>query len=259
MPPKQINKAGRYIISKGRLSGHPHGIYEQTRALKVNPGKTITVETDFGEVDTDSIVIATNAYSPMLGLFKNSILAISDYVIATEPLSDEQMQSLGWEGRNGFSDTRNIFNYVRISEDNRIIFGGESPAYYFGNRPGSINNKKILLTLEKRLLTLWPQLKGVKITHRWGGTDGFSRDEMPLIGVMGEYNNIYYGVGYSGEGVVWSQAAGEIISQLYAGEDTEMTRFELVNRKIPYMPPEPLKKIGFEAIVRSYIFKDKYF
>lgn len=178
MPPKQINKAGRYIISKGRLSGHPHGIYEQTRALKVNPGKTITVETDFGEVDTDSIVIATNAYSPMLGLFKNSILAISDYVIATEPLSDEQMQSLGWEGRNGFSDTRNIFNYVRISEDNRIIFGGESPAYYFGNRPGSINNKKILLTLEKRLLTLWPQLKGVKITHRWGGTDGFSRDEI---------------------------------------------------------------------------------
>jgi hypothetical protein len=25
------------------------------------------------------------------------------------------------------------------------------------------------------------------------------------------------------------------------------------------MPPEPLKKIGFKAIVRSYIFKDKYF
>jgi len=61
MPSKQINKAGRYIISKGRLSGHPHGIYEQTRALKVNPRKTITIETDFGEVDTDSIVIATNS------------------------------------------------------------------------------------------------------------------------------------------------------------------------------------------------------
>jgi hypothetical protein len=25
------------------------------------------------------------------------------------------------------------------------------------------------------------------------------------------------------------------------------------------IPPEPLKKIGFEAIVRSCIFKDKYF
>ena len=74
-----------------------------------------------------------------------------------------------------------------------------------------MTNKKILLSLEKRLLTLWPQLEGVKITHRWGSTEGFSRDEMPLIGVMGEYN-IYYRVGYSGEGVVWSQAAGEIIS-----------------------------------------------
>jgi hypothetical protein len=38
-----------------------------------------------------------------------------------------------------------------------------------------------------------------------------------------------------------------------------MTRFELVNGKMPYMPPEPLKKIGLEATVRSYIFKDKYF
>ena len=92
-----------------------------------------------------------------------------------------------------------------------------------------------------------------------GGADGFSKDEVTLIGVMVEYKNIYYGVGYSGEGVVWSQAAGEIISQLYAGEDTEMARLDLVNRKIPYMPPEPLKKVGFEAIVRSYIFKDKYF
>ncbi len=110
------------------------------------------------------------------------------------------------------------------------MIGGESPAYFFGNRPGSVNNKKTLLTLEKRLFTLWPQLKGVKITHRWGGADGFSRDEMPLIVVMGEYNNIYYGVGYSGEGVAWSQAFGEIISQLYAGEDTEMTWLDLVNR-----------------------------
>ena len=73
---------------------------------------------------------------------------------------------MGWEGRNDFSDTRNIFNYVRISEDNRIIFGGESPAYYYGNRPGSMNNKKILLSLEKRLLTLWPQLEAFSKTLR---------------------------------------------------------------------------------------------
>lgn len=232
-------------------------IYEQTRALKVNPGRTINIETEFGEIEADSIVIATNAYTPRLGLFKNNILAISDYVIATEPLSDQQMDSLGWTGREGLADDRNLFNYYRLSEDNRIVFGGERPAYYYGNKIGSVNHKKILLALEKRLVTIWPQLKGVKIAHRWGGPCGISRDELPLIGVMGEHKNIYYGVGYTGEGVVWTQVAGEIISQLYAGEDTELTRFFLVNRKKPYIPPEPFVKMGFEALISYYGLKDK--
>jgi gamma-glutamylputrescine oxidase len=233
-------------------------IYEQTRALKINPGKTINIETEFGEVEADSIVIATNAYSSMLGMFKRNVVSISDYVIATEPLNDQQMDSLGWKGREGLCDDRHLFNYYRISEDNRIVFGGEMPAYYYGNKIGLINNKKILTALEERLVTIWPQLEGVKIAHRWGGPCGISRDELPLVGVTGEHKNIYFGVGYTGEGVVWTQVAGEIISQLYAGEDTDLTRFFLVNRPMPYIPPEPFMKIGFETLMVYYGLKDKF-
>jgi hypothetical protein len=41
-------------------------------------------------------------------------------------------------------------------------------------------------------------------------------------------------------------AAGEIIGQLYAGEDTGMLH-------------EPLKKIGFETLLNFYWFKDRSF
>jgi len=54
-------------------------------------------------------------------------------------------------------------------------------------------------------------------------------------------------------------AAGEIIGQLYAGEDTELTRAYLVNREAPCMLHEPLKKIGFETLLNFYWFKDRSF
>ncbi|MCF8070144.1 MAG: FAD-binding oxidoreductase [Desulfobacterales bacterium] len=234
-------------------------IYEQTRALKIIPGKTINIETEFGDVIADSVVIGTNGYSPMLGLFKNRVVAAADYVIATEPLSDNQLASIGWEDREPLVDTRELFSYFRLTADSRIVFGGERVAYYYGNRPSPGNNKKILTDLEKTLFTIWPQLKGVKIAHRWGGTMGITRDNLPLIGVMGEHKNIYYGVGYSGEGLCWTQVAGKIISQLYGKEDTELTRLFFVNRKAPYIPPEPLKKIGVEAMIAGFAIKDKYF
>ena len=234
-------------------------LFEQTRVTSVTPGKTAVIKTEFGEVLADAVVIGTNGYSAALGLFKKYMIPFNDYVIATEPLSNEQMALIGWEDREALSDSRSLFNYFRLSADNRIVFGGEIVKYYYGSRPSSGNNKYVLSLLEKRLLKIWPQLNGIKIAHRWGGTDGLTRDMLPLMGVLGDYKNIFYSVGYSGEGVCWANLAGKMISQLYAKEDTDLTRFFLLNRKPPYIPPEPFRKIGFDMHVKFFELKDRFF
>ena len=244
---------------KSLVETMPVKLFEQTRVTSVTPGKTVAIKTEFGEVLADAVVIATNGYSPALGLFKKHMIPFNDYVIATEPLNRGQLTSIGWEDREALSDSRDLFNYFRLSADNRIVFGGEIVKYYYGSRPSSGNNKYVLSLLEKRLLKIWPQLKGVKIGHRWGGTDGLTRDMLPLMGVTGDYENIYYSVGYSGEGVCWANLAGKIISQLYAKEDTSLTRFFFLNRKPPYIPPEPFRKIGFDMQVKLFELRDRLF
>ena len=234
-------------------------LFEQTRVTSILPGKTVVINTEFGEVHAEAVVLGTNGYSSNLGLFRRYMIPFVDYVIATEPLNSEQMASIGWEGREALSDNRNLFNYFRLSADNRIVFGGEIVKYYYADRPSSGNNKYILSLLEKRLLRIWPQLRGVKIAHRWGGTDSLTRDLLPLIGVLGDHSNIFYGVGYSGEGICWANLAGKIISQLYAKEDTDLTRFPLINRVPPYIPPEPFRKIGFDAHIKYMEIKDRFF
>jgi len=234
-------------------------LFEQTRATSVTPGNTVLIKTEFGEVLADAVVIGTNGYSSTLGLFKKYMIPYHDYIIATEPLSSEQMSSIGWKDREVLSDSRNLFNYFRLSADNRIVFGGEIVKYCYGSRPSSGNNKYVLSLLEKRLIEIWPQLKEVKIGHRWGGTDGLTWDILPLIGVLGDHKNIFYSVGYSGEGVCWANLAGKMISQLYAKEDTDLTQFFLLNTRPPYIPPEPFRKIGVDAYIKYLAIKDRLF
>ena len=216
-------------------------VFERTKVTSVEHGSTVRISTEFGEVQSPAIVLATNGYSAKLGFFKNRFIPLCNYVIATEPLTPKQLESIGWSGRQALWDTRVEFDYLRLSADNRIVLGGELAPYFYGGRLSSGNYKPSLKMLEESLFTTFPQLAGTKITHLWGGTMAFTFDMLPSIGVTGPNKNIYYGLGYSGEGVVLTQLAGKIISQLYAGENTDLTRFMFVNRAMPFIPPEPVR------------------
>ncbi|MGD8761168.1 MAG: FAD-binding oxidoreductase [Desulfobacteraceae bacterium] len=225
-------------------------IFECTKVVSIQPGTTIKIETEFGNITSEAIVLATNAYSHRIGFFKNRIFPMATYIIATEPLREEQMSSIGWRGRKAMFDIRRECNYFRLTSDNRIVFGGGLSPYFYKNAISSGNYRPSLNRLESDFFKIWPQLKGVRITHKWGGTLAMTLDFHPTIGVMGDKKNIFYGVGYSGHGVSWSQLSGKIISQLYANEDTELTSFYCTNKIAPYLPPEPFRKVGYHLFKR---------
>lgn len=76
-------------------------VRERTIVTRITPGKTILVDTELGEIEAPDIVIATNAYSHKLGFFKNRVLPVGVFQIATEPLSEKQWESIGWHNRRG--------------------------------------------------------------------------------------------------------------------------------------------------------------
>jgi gamma-glutamylputrescine oxidase len=114
------------------------------------------------------------------------------------------------------------------------------------------NYKPAVEKVTQSLFTTFPQLEGLRIDHAWGGTMGFTMDFTPSVGVLGEHRNIYYGVAYNGEGVAFSQTAGRIISELMAGEESELTKLVPVNHAMPYLGPAPLR-IVFERLYQWYL------
>ncbi len=215
-------------------------VRERTVVTRITPGKTNHIDTELGDIRAPILVIALNAYAHKLGFFKNRVFPISVFQIATEPLNNSQLESIGWGNRQGLSDMRTLFSYLVLTKDNRIVMGGSDFAYYDNDDLCSGNDKTFTHSIIEDLFNSFPQLEGLGIDHAWGGTTTYTLNESPSVGVMGDHQNIYYGVGLS-EGVPTTQTFGRIIADLMAGESNEFTNHYVVNQPISYAGPTVLR------------------
>jgi glycine/D-amino acid oxidase-like deaminating enzyme len=105
-------------------------IFERSPATTLDAGR---VETELGAVDAPSVVVATNAYQHAFPQFRDKVLPLWSYAMATEPLTDEQRGRVAWDGREGFEDKRNFITIGRWTADGRILWGGRLAPYFYGN------------------------------------------------------------------------------------------------------------------------------
>ncbi|MBL7161692.1 MAG: FAD-dependent oxidoreductase [Anaerolineales bacterium] len=219
-------------------------VRERTVVTRITPGKTNLVDTELGDISAPILVIALNAYAHKLGFFKNRVFPISVFQIATEALNETQLESIGWGNRQGLSDMRTMFSYLILTKDNRIVMGGAGGFGYYNNDAlCSGNDKSFTHSITEDLFTSFPQLDGLGIEHAWGGTTAYILGKrIPSVGVMGDHQNIFYGVGLS-EGVPTTQTFGRIIGDLMAGESNAFTNHYFVNQPIAYAGPTSLRGI----------------
>ena len=215
-------------------------VRERSVVTRITPGKMHLVDTELGDIRAPVLVVALNAYAHKLGFFKDRVFPISVFQIATEPLSKSQWESIGWQGRQGLYDYRRLFNYSILTADNRIVIGGSDFTYYDNDALSSGNDKTVTRLVIADLFAFFPQLEGLRIEHAWGGTTSYTLGRVPSVGVMGDHQNIYYGVGLS-EGVPTTQTFGRIIADLMAGESNQFTDHYVVNNHIPYGGPTLLR------------------
>jgi glycine/D-amino acid oxidase-like deaminating enzyme len=226
-------------------------IHEGTRVVRLEPGRPVRITTELGSVAAAQAVLATNGYTPQLDVYRTRLLPLCNYVVATEPLSRAQWDAIGWSGRQGLSDARVLFMYLRPTADGRIVAGGELAPYYPGSLPSSGNHAPAIAKLEKSLVETFPALEGIGFSHAWGGTMAFTRDFTPRIGALGDAGNLFCGLGYCGEGVVMSQLAGRILAALVDGDGGEYAALPFVGGEPPWLGFEPFRALGVKAVERA--------
>ncbi|MFG3578314.1 NAD(P)/FAD-dependent oxidoreductase [Micromonospora chersina] len=198
-----------------------------------------------GAVRARQVVLATNAFPPLLRRLRAWVVPVYDYALMTEPLTPAQRDAIGWRNRQGLADTGNQFHYYRITADGRILFGGYDAVYHYGNRmaPELEQREATFTALASHFFTTFPQLEGLRFSHRWGGVIDTCTRFCAFFGTAYE-GRLAYAAGYTGLGVGATRFGARVMLDLLGGEETPLTRLDLVRRKPLPFPPEPVRATG---------------
>jgi glycine/D-amino acid oxidase-like deaminating enzyme len=228
-------------------------IHENSPVADVDAdGAQLVVRTPAGVVRADRVVMATNAYPGPLRRPRRYTVPVYDHVLMTEPLSSEQLASIGWSGREGVGDAANQFHYYRLSADDRILWGGYDATYHFNNAMGPQfeQSDETHGMLAEHFFATFPQLEGLRFTHRWGGPIATTTQFCATWGTAHD-GRMAWVSGYTGLGVGASRFGARVALDLVDGLDTERTELEMVRSKPFPFPPEPARWIGVQLTRRA--------
>ena len=235
-------------------------IYESTRATGLTTRGTgdVEVSTPGGSIRARRVALATNVFPSLLPPLRLFTVPVYDYVLMTEPLTDAQLDAIGWTGRHGITDSSREFHYYRKTADNRILWGGYDAVYHRGGkvRPSHDQRRETFERLADHFFLTFPQLTGVRFTHAWGGAIDMSTQLVAFHGVA-RGGRVAYSAGYTGLGVAATRFGAEVMLDLLEGADTERTRLKM-SRRLPIpVPPEPFAYPLIQLMRRAVAKSDR--
>lgn len=196
--------------------GQGTALHENSRVRRVErDGAGWRVSTDSGEVKAPVVVLACGGYLAHLERkVDRAVLPIATYVMVTEPLGERLQECLHTTA--AVYDTRFAFDYYRPLKDSRLLWGGR-----ISIRQRSADAVKKLLMRD--LLSVFPQLEGVKIEYAWSGLMSYARHQMPQLGTRGD--GLWWMQAFGGHGTAPTCAAGELLASAIAQNDEGWREF----------------------------------
>lgn len=190
-------------------------IFEMSEVQAASAG---LVRTATGTIRADEVLIACNGYlGGLLPEVAARVMPINNFIIATEPLTADQVAGL-IPNDVAVADSKFVINYFRLSEDKRLLFGGrESYGYRF---PRDIKG-----FVRKAMVDIFPQTAGLSVDYGWGGTLAITMNRLPYLRCL--QPGLWTAGGYSGHGVALATLSGQIIAEAMAGQ---MDRFDVMAR-----------------------------
>ncbi|MCB8957738.1 MAG: FAD-dependent oxidoreductase [Nocardioides sp.] len=220
-------------------------VHEHTRVvdLDVPTRGPVVVRTTGGAVTSDRVALGTNVFPSLVRRARPLTIPVYDYVLMTEPLTDAQLASIGWQHRQGLGDLANQFHYSRLTADNRILWGGYDAIPKRSVRGAHEERPASFRRLAAHFLVVFPQLEDVRFSHRWAGAIDTSTRFAAFHGLTAR-GRVAYAAGFTGLGVGATRFAAEVMLDRLSGLETERTRLEMVRRMPLPFPPTPVADVG---------------
>ena len=223
-------------------------VIDGTRATGLRrDGAGFHVETARGAVAAREVFVATNGYTGALTPWlRRRVIPVGSYMVATEELPAGLAARILPTGRM-ISDTKRVMAYFRLSPDGRrVLFGGRARS-----RPATA--RAAAPVLHARMLQVWPELAGLRITHAWTGNVAFTFDFLPHLG---RHDGVHYALGCQGSGVAMMSYLGHQAALKLAGGANRPSAFDglpFPTRPLYAGSPWFLPAVGWAYRVRDWL------
>jgi glycine/D-amino acid oxidase-like deaminating enzyme len=227
-------------------------VHEHTHVRRL--ARDAVAETASGAVRAKAAVLAVNTATGAFGGYRLALAVASSHMVVTEPVP-EVLEEVGWTDGENIHDCRTLLHYFRTTKDGRIALG------WGGGRMGVGGRHRERLDVDgdavgkaaSALRQFFPQLRGRRITHAWGGPIDVSPTHLPIFGTRGR---IHHGFGFTGNGVGPTYLGGEILARLVLDRRDEITGLAIVEPDRKLFPPEPLRYVGGTLIREALVRRD---
>jgi len=192
-------------------------IFEATPARRIErKGEAKRVVTARGAVRADHVVVSCSGYiGELYRPLSRATLPVATYVMVTEPLGERLAEAI--RAPYGVSDNRIAQDYYRPLADGRLLWGGRVSCFRTPPR-------RLAEAMRRCMLTVYPQLAGVRVAVAWDGLMGYARHKMPQIGELEP--GLWYAMGFGGRGMCATTLGGELIAGAIAEGDERWRLFE---------------------------------
>lgn len=195
-------------------------VYDKTEIKEVQYGtKGIVAHTEYGNTIKAKKIIYCNGFESTQIIKEKFVDLLSSYAIVSEPFIEKPSKitnTLIW-------DTGDPYIYMRTTDDNRILIGGEDDDFRDARKRDAALPRK-----RKRLEQIFEKLfPGVEFRtdFAWAGTFGETKDGLPYIGEHPEFPGAYFVLGMGGNGITFSVIGMDMFSQYMRGKTHPMAKY----------------------------------
>jgi glycine/D-amino acid oxidase-like deaminating enzyme len=185
-------------------------IHAHSPALRLTrTGRAWCIETPRGELTSELVILATNAYADRLHEpLRRSVVAIPSFQVATAPIPPALRAAILLEGQ-AVSDTQRLLRYFRLDAGGRLIMGTRG---VFGAQPLAVAARHHYRAVRE----IYPQLNGLPFEYHWGGLVAMTPDHLPHLHELAP--GLRAALGYNGRGIAMATVLGTLLARWSLGE-----------------------------------------
>ncbi len=230
-------------LVQGLARSLPEGVslFEETPVRRIQGGPPYRLEAGAGSVRADRVFVATNGYTPALGLLARRIVPIYSFGALTRMLTEDEQAALGGEREWGLLAMDPMGSSLRRLRDQRILVRN-TIHYSAAPRLADSVRERVTPALSEALTKRFPALAGIELEHVWSGLFATTWNRQPVFGEVEK--GLYSAACYTGAGIAMGTALGRLLADQALGEPSSLLDDMLALPTPTLLPPDPFRGWG---------------